>query len=136
VQLALITGVFIAAYTLWDKQAVSAFGVAPLVLDWGANVGRALLLTPFAVKYSAETITEWREHKYEAIVIAVLIPLSYILVLTAMTFTPVSYVAPAREIAILIGTLMGARLLAEGDARRRIAAASAMVLGIVALTLG
>jgi hypothetical protein len=53
-----------------------------------------------------------------------------------MSFTPVSYVAPAREIAILIGTLMGARLLAEGDAPRRLAAASAMVLGIVALTLG
>ena len=136
VQLALITGVFIAAYTLWDKQAVSAFGVAPLVLDWGANVGRALLLTPFAVKYSDETITEWREHKYEAIVIAVLVPLSYILVLTAMTFTPVSYVAPAREISILVGTALGARLLAEGDAPRRLVAAGAMVLGIVALTFG
>jgi drug/metabolite transporter (DMT)-like permease len=136
VQLALITGVFIAAYTLWDKQAVSAFGVAPLVLDWGANVGRALLLTPFAVKYSDETITEWREHKYEAIVIAVLIPLSYILVLTAMTFTPVSYVAPAREISILIGTALGARLLAEGDAPRRLAAAGAILIGIVGLAVG
>jgi drug/metabolite transporter (DMT)-like permease len=136
VQLALITGVFIAAYTLWDKQAVSAFGVAPLVLDWGANVGRALLLTPFAVKYSDETITEWREHKYEAIVIAILIPLSYILVLTAMTFTPVSYVAPAREISILIGTALGARLLAEGDAPRRLAAAGAILIGIVGLAVG
>jgi drug/metabolite transporter (DMT)-like permease len=136
VQLALITGVFIAAYTLWDKQAVSAFGVAPLVLDWGANIGRAFLLAPFAVKYSDETIAEWRAHKYEAIAIAVLVPLSYILVLTAMTFTPVSYVAPAREISILIGTALGARLLAEADARRRLAAAGAMVLGITALALG
>jgi len=30
-----------------------------------------------------------------------LCPLSYILVLTAMVFTPVSYVAPAREVSIL-----------------------------------
>jgi drug/metabolite transporter (DMT)-like permease len=127
---------FIAAYTLWDKQAVSHFGIVPLVLDWGANVGRAILLTPFALKYSDQTITEWHEHKYEAIAIAVLIPLSYILVLTAMRFTPVSYVAPAREISILIGTAMGARLLAEGDARRRLAAACAMVLGVVALAVG
>ena len=136
VRFALITGVFIAAYTLWDKQAVSHFGIAPLVLDWGANVGRAFLLAPFAFKYSDETIAEWREHKYEAIAIAVLIPLSYILVLTAMTFTPVSYVAPAREISILIGTAMGARLLAEGDGRRRMAAAGAMVLGVIALAIG
>jgi hypothetical protein len=29
---------FIAAYTLWDKQAVSRFAIAPVVLDWGANL--------------------------------------------------------------------------------------------------
>jgi drug/metabolite transporter (DMT)-like permease len=133
---ALVTGLFIAAYTLWDKQAVSHFGIAPLVLDWGANVGRVILLSPFAIKYSDQTIAEWREHKYEAIAVAVLIPLSYILVLTAMRFTPVSYVAPAREISILIGTAMGTRLLAEGDAGRRFVAACAMVLGVVALAIG
>ncbi|HVO96055.1 MAG TPA: DMT family transporter [Terriglobales bacterium] len=136
VRLALLTGLFIAGYTLWDKQAVSLFGVAPLVLDWGANVGRAILLAPFALKYADETNAEWREHKYEAIAIAVLIPLAYILVLTAMTFTPVSYVAPAREISVLIGTVMGARLLAEADAPRRLAAAGAMVLGIIGLAIG
>jgi drug/metabolite transporter (DMT)-like permease len=133
---ALITGLFIAAYTLWDKQAVSHFAIMPMVLDWGANVGRAILLTPFALRYSEEAVIEWREHKWEAVAVAILIPLSYILVLTAMSFTPVSYVAPAREISILIGTALGARLLAEGDAPRRLAAAGAMVLGIVALALG
>jgi drug/metabolite transporter (DMT)-like permease len=133
---ALITGLFIAGYTLWDKQAVSRFAVAPIVLDWGANLIRSLLLTPFALKYSDETINEWREHKWEAMAIAVLIPLSYILVLTAMSFTPVSYVAPAREISILIGTAMGTRLLAEGEARRRLGAAAAMVLGVAALAIG
>ena len=133
---ALITGLFIAGYTLWDKQAVSHFAVAPIVLDWGANVGRSILLTPFALKYSDYAINEWREHKWEAISVAVLIPLSYILVLTAMQFTPVSYVAPAREISILIGTAMGARFLAEGDAPRRLGAAGAMVLGVVALAIG
>ena len=133
---ALITGLFIAGYTLWDKQAVSRFAIMPMVLDWGANVGRAILLTPFALHYSEEAVIEWREHKWEAVAVAILIPLAYILVLTAMSFTPVSYVAPAREISILIGTALGARLLAEGDARRRLAAAGAMVLGIVALAIG
>ena len=133
---ALITGMFIAAYTLWDKQAVSRFAIAPMVLDWGANVGRSLFLTPYALIYSDHAVNEWREHKFEAIAIAILIPLSYILVLTAMRFTPVSYVAPAREISILIGTAMGARLLAEADAPRRLGAAGAMVLGVVALAVG
>jgi hypothetical protein len=65
-----------------------------------------------------------------------LVPLAYILVLTALQFTPVSYVAPAREISILIGTVMGTRLLSEGDVGRRLAAAGAMVLGVVALAVG
>ena len=40
------------------------------------------------------------------------------------------------EISILIGTLMGTRLLGEGDAPRRLAGAGAMVLGVVALANG
>lgn len=133
---ALVTGLFIAAYTLWDKQAVSRFALSPLTLDWGANLGRAVMLTPFAIRFWPETKIEWRDHRYEAICIAALIPLSYILVLTAMRFTPVSYVAPAREISILIGTIMGTRLLAEGDAARRLTAAGAMVLGLIFLAIG
>jgi len=133
---ALITGLFIAAYTLWDKHAVSRFALSPLALDWGANLGRAIMLTPFAIHFWPQTKIEWREHRYEAISIAALIPLSYILVLTAMQFTPVSYVAPAREISILIGTIMGTRLLAEGDATRRLTAAGAMVLGLIFLAIG
>jgi hypothetical protein len=53
-----------------------------------------------------------------------------------MVFTPVSYVAPAREVSILVAALMGTHLLAEGDAGRRLAAASAMVAGIVCLAVG
>ena len=133
---ALVTGTVIAAYTLWDKQAVSRFAVAPIPLDWGANLGRSLLLTPLAIRHWQSVLHEWRIHRVEAIGVAVLVPLAYILVLTAMQFTPVSYVAPAREISILIGTFMGTRLLAEGDVRRRLVAACAMVLGVVALAIG
>jgi drug/metabolite transporter (DMT)-like permease len=133
---ALVTGTFIAAYTLWDKQAVSRFAMSPILLDWGANLGRSLLLTPFALRHWKNARNEWRTHRFEAIGVALLVPLSYILVLTAMQFTTVSYVAPAREISILVGTAMGARLLAEGDVHRRLAAAGAMVLGVVALAIG
>ena len=56
--------------------------------------------------------------------------------LTALAVSPVSYVAPAREIGILIGAVMGAQLLAEADPVRRLSAAIAMVLGVVALAVG
>ncbi|MBA2450730.1 MAG: EamA family transporter [Chloroflexi bacterium] len=135
---AIATGVVIAAYTLWDKQAVGIAGAAipPLVYFWGFTAGRALLLTPLAIARWDEVRAGWREHRTEALGIAILSPLSYILVLIALVTSPVSYVAPAREIGILIGVLLGTRLLAEGDARRRLLAAAAMVVGVVALALG
>jgi drug/metabolite transporter (DMT)-like permease len=136
VQYALVTGAIIAAYTLWDKQAVSRFAISPVLLDWGANLGRALLLTPFALRHRDKVRVEWQTHRREAAGVGLLAPLSYIFVLTALAFTPVTYVAPAREISILIGTLMGTRWLAEGDAARRLLGAGAMVAGVVGLAIG
>jgi uncharacterized membrane protein len=80
--------------------------------------------------------TEWRDHKLELLGVGVLGTLSYLFVLVALGFSPVSYVAPAREISILLGAVMGTRLLAEGDALRRLTASAAMVLGVVALAVG
>jgi drug/metabolite transporter (DMT)-like permease len=136
VAFALLTGCMIASYTLVDKLAVSAYLVPPILQDWAANLGRVLLMTPMAMSRRSELIPTWRRARREIICIAVLCPLSYILVLTAMVFTPVSYVAPAREISILVAALMGAHLLAEGDARRRLIAAAAMVAGVVCLAVG
>lgn len=133
---ALLTGCMIASYTLVDKIAVAAYLVPPILQDWAANLGRVLLMTPMALKSKNELRPTWRRAKKDIIVVAILCPLSYILVLTAMVFTPVSYVAPAREISILFAAIMGTQLLAEGDAARRLTAAAAMVAGIVCLALG
>jgi drug/metabolite transporter (DMT)-like permease len=132
----LMTGVFIAAYTIWDKQAVSALLIPPLLQSWATTIVTTLLLTPLAMSNRKKIMALWRDYKPEVIGVAILSPLSYILVLTALVFTPVSYVAPAREISILIGAAMGARLLSEGDSTRRLIAAGAMVVGVVALALG
>ena len=104
--------------------------------DWTNYLGRAVLLAPFALRRKEEVQATWAMHRREVLGAALLSPLSYMLVLTALVVSPVSYVAPAREISILIGAVMGARLLSEGDARRRLLAASAMVVGVVALSLG
>ena len=136
VAFALLTGCMIASYTVVDKQAVSAFLIPPILQDWGANLGRVIVMAPLALRRREEVKAAWTRQRKAVILVAVLCPLSYILVLTAMVFTPVSYVAPAREISILFAALMGAHLLQEGDVPRRIAAAAAMALGVVALALG
>ena len=133
---AVLSGILIAGYTLWDKYAVSTIAVPPLLMYWGATVGQALLLIPYALQNRDEVNTQWRTNRLAIFGVAILCPLSYILVLTTMVFTPVSYVAPAREVSILIGAIMGARFLAEGDAKLRIAAAIVILVGLTCLALG
>ncbi len=132
----LATGCFIAVYTLWDKRGVAALGIPPLIYDWGTGFSRTLLLAPLAIPRFADVRREFSRRKREYLGIAILSPLAYILVLTALSTTAVSYVAPAREISILFGTFLGVRALKEGDSRRRLVAAGLMVLGISALALG
>jgi drug/metabolite transporter (DMT)-like permease len=132
----LLTGVFIAGYTLWDKQAVSGLALSPILYYWAALSVQTLLLAPAALRHPDEVRAAWRSYRPEALGVAVLSPLSYLLVLTALVFAPVSHIAPAREVGILIGTALGGGLMEEGDAPRRLLAAAAIVAGIVALALG
>ena len=53
-----------------------------------------------------------------------------------MTLAPLSLVAPAREISILLGVIAGAKLLQEGQMLSRLGAATMMVAGIVLLSVG
>jgi len=133
---AILCGMVIASYTVWDKMAVSSYLVPPLLLDWSSNFGRTVLLTPYAIHNREKIYEQWKNNKKFAIGVGLLCPLAYILVLTALVFSPVSYIAPAREISILVGTIMGAKLLAEGNLKSRLAAAGAMVAGLVILSLG
>lgn len=131
----LLTGAFIALYTLWDKYAVSQVLISPVLLNYGCNLCETVLLIPFACRHRHQVRLEWQIHRQEVLGTAVLSPLAYILVLIAMVFTPVSYVAPIRELSILVGAVMGTRLLAEEDAPRRLVAALVIVLGILTLAV-
>ena len=133
---ALATGAVIALYTLWDKTAVAVVLIPPLLYDWSTVVGQAIVVTPVALRHRDAVRAAWLRHRWEVIGVGVLSRLAYILVLTALVVSPVSYVATAREIGILIGAMLGARMLAEGHVMRRGIGAAAMVVGILALALG
>jgi drug/metabolite transporter (DMT)-like permease len=54
----------------------------------------------------------------------------------AMTAAPVSQIAPVREVSTLIGAAIGGRLFAEQHLHSRLAAASVVVLGVIAIASG
>ena len=128
-----LVGITIGLYTLWDGRAVSKLGYDPLLYYWGGEVGRVLLFTPAALGDRDGIRALWRDHRPRVVGIALLSPLSYVLVLVAMRVGGVSHVAPAREVSILIGAWLGARLLGEGDRTRRLIAAAAFAAGVAAL---
>jgi drug/metabolite transporter (DMT)-like permease len=134
---ALATGVCIAVYTLWDNKGVTI--LAPVLYSFGQDITRATIIAPFVLSSVAgrgAVATVFREQRRAVLAVGILSPGAYILVLIALTMSPVSYVAPAREVSILFGALLGLRLLGEADPRRRLIGASAIVGGVCALALG
>jgi drug/metabolite transporter (DMT)-like permease len=136
IMFALITGLFIAAYTLWDKYAVSTLNVPPLVQGYASLPVMALTIAPFALRHRDRTARVWVSYRRQVLGAAVLSPLAYILVLIALSFTAVSAVAPAREISVLLGVLLGRRLLGEGSLARRLTAAATIAAGIICIAVG
>jgi drug/metabolite transporter (DMT)-like permease len=127
------TGVFIASYTINDGYAVKILLISPFIVDYAGNLFRIIVLTPAVMRDRAGVARESREFFTPAAVVSVLGPLGYILVLFAMKVAPISHIAPARELATLIGAYLGARLLKEKAAPSRIAGAACIVAGVVSL---
>lgn len=134
--LASMTGGVIAVYTLWDSYAVHDLLIAPLVYQAGLSITRAVMMMPLVRRQRHEIPRVWHQDKKKALVVAAFSSGSYLLILIALVFSPVSYVAPMRVISTLIGVTLGTQLLGEGQSLRRLGAAGAMVLGVFALSIG
>lgn len=131
------TGALIAAYSLADAYAVKVLAVPPVALDWFSSAGRALMLwAAFAGRMRsarAAMVGKWRV----AIWVGVLSSLSYILVLSALDLgAPLSVVAPAREMSMMVGAVMGMVILREPVGVARLAGCAALIAGVVALQRG
>jgi drug/metabolite transporter (DMT)-like permease len=130
-----MTGGCIAAYTLNDGWAVKVLLISPLLIDYTGNCFRAVVLSRWAFGDRSLLAAEVRQFARPALIVSVLGPLGYILVLFAMKMAPVSHVAPARELATLLGTYFGSRLLNEPVSASRLAGAVCIVGGVVSLAL-
>lgn len=129
-------GLLIGSYTVWDAYAVSALLIPPLLLDYASSLGRVVLLAPVAARRRPQIRRLWCEQRPAIVAIAVFNPLAYILVLYALAFTPVIYVAPLREVSVLLTVLLGAYFLKEGDLGSRLLWASVVLLGVSLLATG
>jgi drug/metabolite transporter (DMT)-like permease len=130
----LLTGMFIASYTLNDGWAVKVLAISPFIVDFCGNLVRVVVLSPIAWRDRAVALREARVFAIPAAVVSVLGPIGYILVLFAMRIAPISHIAPARELATLAGAYMGSKLLSERTTPERIIGAVCIVVGVVSLS--
>ncbi len=79
--------------------------------------------------------SEWRLDRRDILACGILAPAGYLLILVALTTTRVSYIAPSREIGIVLGTAMGVFLLGEGYGLTRIWGSVLVVAGVIVIAL-
>jgi uncharacterized membrane protein len=129
-----LVGVLIAAYTLVDAYGVKTLLIAPVVFDWATCATRTLMMLPHTARQPKQAMTAMRGYWPLAWAIGVLSPLGYILVLYALRDgAPVSLVAPAREMSMLLVTLAGLYLLREPVGWGRLVGCCSIALGVVLL---
>lgn len=130
----LLTGVAIAAYTIWDAHFVRG-GAAPVAFMVGCTAVEAVLFGALLGRRRRELLPVLRAHWGRVLAFGVLSPLSYILVLAAITIAPVALVAPMREVSVVLVSVFGALVLREGRATTRIVASVVVLAGIALLAI-
>lgn len=120
-------------YTLWDDYAVGHLRLDPLLYNSGNVVVVGLLLTLGCWSRRRQGIEMLRAHPGPVIAVAILMPVSYLLVLFAMTMAPVSVVAPLRSTSIVLGSLAAWLIVKEPGGPRRVVGALVVLVGVLAL---
>ncbi len=130
IRYAVLTGISTTIYTLVDKQGVAH--VQPFLYMYLLTLGSAIGIAPIILlKHNVATIRkETLVHARPILVASLLLFLAYGMVLTAFSLAQVSYVAPAREVGIVVGVLMGVFFLKEQFGRGRLLGSSLIVVGL------
>jgi len=129
------TAVSTAAYSIVDKVGVMRANVfAYIVILWALM---SLCMTPwvFLTRSPAQVAAVWRLRRGPTIIGGLFSAAAYLLVLFAMQFTQVSYIAALRESSVVIGAILGWRVLGEPFGVLRILASLVVATGLVLLVL-
>jgi drug/metabolite transporter (DMT)-like permease len=132
----LLVGVTIAAYTLWDANAVVQEKLPPLGYFFVTIVVQLIAFAPFALRGPRHTMAIARQNWPAVLTVGILSPLAYVLVLVAFTLAPVSLVAPAREASVVLVALGGWLLFKEPHPAQRIMGAVVVLGGVALLAIG
>lgn len=132
---ALLAGLCTSAYSVLDKTGVRY--IAPLPYLYLVLAGSWLALAPvcWLGLRRAVMVREWQVGKWSALLTGVVVMMAYVLVLTAMRRSAVSYVGAVREMSVILGAWVGSVWLREGQAGLRVPASVLVAAGIVLIAV-
>ncbi len=129
-QLALLTGVIIAGYSVVDKVGVGY--VNPFKYIYLMFLLTAICLTPYTILTKQRAIRNvWKNSKVSIVVVGFLCLFTYMLVLFAMRLSKVSYIVSVRQFSLIFGAILGITVLKEKHARPKILGAIFICIGVV-----
>ena len=133
-----LTGVFIASYSSLDGFAIQLIGLTPLMYYVPGMAVRLLLLGPgiLSKKSGRESFMEDIKKRWRyALYIGIAHPAAYLLVLFALLYAPLAYVAPTREVSMMLALFIGAKALHEKVTPLKTAGVLAMMTGVIFISL-
>lgn len=132
---ALIVAVSIGSYTLFDSRGVREFDTLPYIFVSAVTVAIGATITGVALGRTRDLLRLPQAVWSRTALAAAMTMTAYGMVLVAVRHAPVGYVAALRESSVLIAVVIGARMLDEGAARRRLTAAAIVLAGLVLLVI-
>jgi uncharacterized membrane protein len=131
---ALLTALFVAAFTIVDKYGV--MHVHPFVYLYLIGMGEFTLV---AIRMGRSAVwrapQELRTNGRAVLFTALLGPFSYLLILWVLTTAPASYVLGLRQTSLIFGVLFGRVLLKEREAGYRLLGAGTIAAGSILIAM-
>ncbi len=132
---ALTVAVTIGAYTIVDAHGARQSDALPYALAL-MMVAAVITSSWMALTHRSEMLPTLRNNWKILTAGAIASTIAYALVLIAVQYAPVGYVAALRESSVVLAAFAGWHMLNEGDHRRRITSAVIVLFGLVLLVSG
>ena len=135
--LSLATGCMIAGYHLVDRRAmIMSDPPNPQEYIFLMHLFLAGFITawiPFGLRTWQEISMEWKRNRMGVFIVGLCTPLAYFLIITALRYGNVTYIAAGRNIGIFISTVVGYLFLKEKVTRTRFIGALFIIAGVMGL---
>ncbi len=135
VGLAFATGAAIGSYSFIDGMGVRSSGVALSYISWQLLASGLPFVAVAVVLRRRSVMAFLRAEAGEGLVAGTIATVGYAIVMWAMGRGGMAHVSSLRETSVILAALIGTLVLGEPFGRSRVAAATAVTLGITLLQL-